>query len=40
MFGLSDEVEQLCPGRAWHDALYDACACALLAARFMSEGIV
>ena len=39
-FGLSDEVERLCPGRTWHDALYDACACAALAARFMSEGIV
>ena len=39
-FGLSDEVERLCPGRTWHDALYDACACAALAARFMAEGIV
>ena len=39
-FGLTEEVERLCPGRAWHDALYDACACAALAARFMSEGVV
>lgn len=37
-FGVADEVERLCPGRTWHDALYDACACAALAARFMAEG--
>ena len=37
-FGLVEEVERLCPARTWHDALYDACACAALAARFMSEG--
>lgn len=37
-FGLTEEVERLCPGRTWHDALYDACACAALAVRFMAEG--
>ena len=36
-FGLEDEVERLCPGRKWHDALYDACACAALASRFMAH---
>ena len=40
IFGLAGEVDQLCPGRTWHDALYDACACALLAARFMADGMV
>lgn len=39
-FGLLEDVERLCPGRTWHDALYDACACAVLAARFMSDGFV
>ena len=39
-FGLTEEVDSICPGRSWHDALYDACACAALAARFMAEGIV
>lgn len=39
-FGLVDEVNALCPGRTWHDALYDACACAALAAFFMSGGLV
>ncbi len=39
-FGLRGEAERLCPGRTWHDALYDACACAALAARFMQEGLV
>lgn len=38
-FGAAGEVEALCPGRTWHDALYDACACAVLAARFMREGV-
>ena len=38
-FGATGEVEALCPGRTWHDALYDACACAVLAARFMREGV-
>lgn len=38
-FGAAGEVESLCPGRTWHDALYDACACAVLAARFMREGV-
>ena len=37
-FGLQDEVDRLCPGRTWHDALYDACACAALAAHFVSCG--
>lgn len=37
-FGAMDEVRELCPGRTWHDALFDACACAVLAARFMSAG--
>ena len=37
-FGVGEEVNRLCPDRTWHDALYDACACAVLAARFMSEG--
>lgn len=30
VFGLKAEVDALCPGRAWHDALYDACAGAVL----------
>jgi DNA polymerase-3 subunit epsilon len=38
-FGLKDEADILCPGRTWHDALYDACSCAVLAARFMTDGI-
>ena len=38
-FGLCDRLELLCPGRTWHDALYDACACALLATHFMSDGM-
>lgn len=29
-FGLDAEVQALCPGRTWHDALYDACAGAVL----------
>ena len=29
-FGLADQVDALCPGRTWHDALYDACAGAVL----------
>ena len=29
-FGLQAEVDALCPGRTWHDALYDACAGAVL----------
>lgn len=37
-FGVMEEVESLCPDRTWHDALFDACACAVLAARFMSAG--
>ena len=37
-FGLGAQVDAICPGRTWHDALYDACACAVLAARFMSDG--
>jgi DNA polymerase-3 subunit epsilon len=38
-FGLQEEVDRLCPDRTWHDALYDACACAVLAAFFMSGGL-
>lgn len=30
LFGLKPQVDALCPGRAWHDALYDACAGAVL----------
>lgn len=33
--GLGAEVDQLCPGRAWHDALYDACAGAVLLCHIM-----
>ena len=40
VFGQRDGLDCLCPGRTWHDALYDACACALLAAHFMSDGMV
>ena len=29
-FGLQPQVDALCPGRTWHDALYDACAGAVL----------
>ncbi len=29
-FGLKPQVDALCPGRTWHDALYDACAGAVL----------
>ncbi|MCQ2391483.1 MAG: hypothetical protein MJ240_08660 [Kiritimatiellae bacterium] len=29
-FGLEGEVQALCPDRTWHDALYDACAGAVL----------
>ena len=29
-FGLQARVDALCPGRTWHDALYDACAGAVL----------
>ena len=29
-FGLERQVLALCPGRAWHDALFDACAGAVL----------
>lgn len=28
--GLASEVDALCPGLRWHDALYDAVACAVL----------
>lgn len=37
-FGAVNEVDCLCPDRTWHDALYDACACAVLATRFMAAG--
>ena len=29
-FGLEKQLNELCPGRTWHDALYDACAGAVL----------
>ncbi len=29
-FDLKPQVDALCPGRTWHDALYDACAGAVL----------
>ncbi len=29
-FGIKDRLDVLCPGRTWHDALYDACAAAVL----------
>jgi DNA polymerase III epsilon subunit-like protein len=29
-FGLTARVDALCDGRTWHDALYDACAGAIL----------
>jgi len=34
--GLAARVEGLCPGRTWHDALYDACAGAVLLEHFLS----
>lgn len=35
-FGLQGKVDALCPGRTWHDALYDACAGAVLCCHIMS----
>ena len=35
--GLQDEVDALCPGRTWHDALYDACAGAVLFCHINSQ---
>ena len=35
-FGLQTKVDALCPGRTWHDALYDACAGAILCCHVMS----
>ncbi len=29
-FGIKAQVDELCPARTWHDALYDACAGAVL----------
>ena len=34
-FGLQARVDALCPGRTWHDALYDACAGAVLFAHVL-----
>ena len=34
-FGLQTQVDALCPGRTWHDALYDACAGAVLLCHVM-----
>jgi len=33
---LQPRVDELCPGRTWHDALYDACAGAVLLEHFLS----
>ena len=33
--GLRARIDALCPGRAWHDALYDAMACAALLEYFL-----
>ena len=35
--GLQPQLEALMPGRAPHDALYDATACALLLLHLLSE---
>ena len=35
VFGLVGQVDALCPGRKWHDALYDACAGAVLLCHIM-----
>ena len=34
--GLKTRVDGICPGRTWHDALYDACAGAVLLEHFLS----
>lgn len=34
-FGLKRQVDELCSGRTWHDALYDACAGAVLCCHVM-----
>lgn len=34
-FDLQSRVDALCPGRTWHDALYDACAGAVLCCHVM-----
>lgn len=34
--GLSSRVDELCPGRAAHDALYDAFACAVVLEHFLA----
>jgi DNA polymerase-3 subunit epsilon len=35
--GLSPEVEQLCPDRQWHDALYDAIASLVLLKKILQD---
>ncbi len=35
VFGLQAKVDVLCSGRTWHDALYDACAGAVLCCHVM-----
>ncbi len=35
--GLAPRIEALCPGRAAHDALYDAVACAALLERLLQQ---
>ena len=34
-FGLQAQVDALCPDRTWHDALYDACAGAVVFAHIL-----
>lgn len=37
--GLKTELDEACPGRTWHDALYDAYACALIGCHFMRRNL-
>ena len=36
-FGLEGQMRALCPGRTWHDALFDACAGAVLFSHVQSR---
>ena len=36
-FGLEGQMRALCPGRTWHDALFDACAGAILFSHVQSR---
>ena len=38
-FGLGGHIDALCPGRSWHDALYDACAGAVLLTHIAKMGV-